>query len=95
MERETKLAEYQKHVSHELNFFLATRDPEFFAEVALPFVGGKLEKTFIDWYLLSKSHNKYLTKVLSLLEDDTIWDKLNFFETCLLLEVCIKRGSEA
>lgn len=95
MEKEAKLSEYLKSACHELHFFLAVRDKPFFEEVALPLINGKLEKTFIDWYLLSKTHDSYLQKVLSLVVDESIHKRLNFFEMCLLIETCIKRGNEA
>ncbi len=43
---------YYKSVCHELNFFLCKRDPEFFGAVIKPFLSCKMEKTFVDEYLL-------------------------------------------
>lgn len=50
---------YKKYNCAELNFFLLHRDRQFFDEVVLPVVSGKLEKHLIDWYLLSDSMPEY------------------------------------
>jgi hypothetical protein len=49
---EEKRANYSKYASHELNFFIAQRDPEFFKEVVKPYLANKKDKTFVDRYLL-------------------------------------------
>jgi hypothetical protein len=41
-----------KHFSHEFNFFLKQRDPEFFESTVRPLLQCKMEKTFVDLYLL-------------------------------------------
>ena len=51
---EEKRANYSKYASHELNYFLAERDPEFFAEVIKPYLANKKDKTFVDRYLLEE-----------------------------------------
>ena len=43
---------YSKHACHELNFFLAKKDPDFFHEVVAPYIANKHHKTFMDYYLL-------------------------------------------
>ncbi len=45
---------YAKYACHELNFFLLRHDPEFFAQVVRPFIANKLDKTFMDRYLLGE-----------------------------------------
>jgi len=47
-----KKQKYSEYTCHELNFFLFKRDKPFFDEVVKPFISSKMEKTFIDWYLL-------------------------------------------
>lgn len=49
---EEKRENYSKYASHELNFFLAQRDPEFFTQVVKPYLANKKDKTFLDRYLL-------------------------------------------
>lgn len=41
--------EYQ---SHELNFFIKKHDPTYFEEVVKPFLSSKMEKQFMDLWLL-------------------------------------------
>lgn len=41
-----------KHFCHEFNFFLKQRDPEFFESTVRPLLQCKMEKTFVDLYLL-------------------------------------------
>jgi hypothetical protein len=48
-----KLQSYSKYHSHELNFFILKKDKEFFENVVLDKINTKMEKTFVDWYLLS------------------------------------------
>jgi hypothetical protein len=64
-------------------------------------VGNKLEKTFIDWYLLAMSsepnsaQGKRFSELLAeMVEDLGVRRDLNALELCLLVEVCLKRGTE-
>ena len=59
---EQKKSKYTKYMCHELNLFLKKRDPQFFKSVVLPFLQLKMEKTFIDHYLLKdfEKVNKYI-----------------------------------
>lgn len=47
-----KRAHYSKHACHELSFFLAKKDPEFFRTVIKPYLVNKKDKTFLDHWLL-------------------------------------------
>ena len=51
---------YTKYACHELNFFLARKDPEFFRAVVQPYLRQKLHKTFMDHYLLEDDLASYL-----------------------------------
>ncbi|MEM9280921.1 MAG: hypothetical protein AAGA96_03780 [Verrucomicrobiota bacterium] len=51
---------YSEYACHELNFFLANKDPEFFASVIAPYLENKKDKTFLDHYLLEHDLEKYL-----------------------------------
>ncbi|QEL15260.1 transcription antitermination NusB family protein [Limnoglobus roseus] len=55
-----KRATYSKYSSHELNFFLARKDREFFAAVVRPYLANKKDKTFLDHYLLDQDIGEYL-----------------------------------
>lgn len=41
-----------KHLCHEFNFFLKMKDNEFFEAILRPLLESKMEKTFVDLYLL-------------------------------------------
>ena len=49
---EEKRAKYSEFACHELSFFLARKDPEFFQKVVQPYLRNKKDKTFMDDYLL-------------------------------------------
>jgi len=93
-DRSKKLKQFSKYASHELNFFLFKRDPEFFTEVVLPFVKSKMEKSFIDWYLLSNGDqpNEWVKKILAFVEIESLSQSLNMLEGCLMVEVCLDKG---
>ncbi len=57
---EEKRSLYSKHASHELSFFLAKKDPEFFQEVIQPYLANKRDQTFLDHYLLGHDLSGYL-----------------------------------
>jgi hypothetical protein len=57
---EEQRAKYSKYACHELNVFLAKKDPKFFAEVVKPYLANKKDKTFIDHWLLDDKLDAYL-----------------------------------
>ncbi|MGC6488142.1 MAG: hypothetical protein ACON4Z_10880, partial [Planctomycetota bacterium] len=58
--RDRKLALYGEHACHELHFFLHEKDPEFFASVVRPLLADKLDKTFLDDWLLERDLRAYV-----------------------------------
>eukprot|EP01119_Soliformovum_irregulare_P003284 TRINITY_DN1364_c0_g1_i10.p1 TRINITY_DN1364_c0_g1~~TRINITY_DN1364_c0_g1_i10.p1 ORF type:complete len:2094 (-),score=587.98 TRINITY_DN1364_c0_g1_i10:49-6330(-) len=54
-----KLQKYQKFACHELHFFLAKKDPKFFAWAVLPYLVNKMQKTFMDEYLIGSDLSCY------------------------------------
>ena len=56
----TKRAKYSKHACHELSFFIAQKDPEFFKAVVLPHLANKKDRTFLDDYLLGADLGRWL-----------------------------------
>ena len=52
---------YSTYAGHELNLFLANKDPEFFAAVIKPYLANKRAKTFLDHYLLDDDLGAFLT----------------------------------
>ena len=77
LEPAEKRSLYSKHACHELSFFLAQRDPDFFTEVISPYLENKRDKTFIDRYLLEHDLTGYLQPYE--------FNKLNAAERALLL----------
>ncbi len=60
MKDEEKRAKYSEYACHELNFFLARKDAEFFDKVIKPYLANKKDKTFMDDFLLGNNLAKYL-----------------------------------
>jgi hypothetical protein len=56
---EEKRQQYSKYACHELNFFLARKDPEFFRAVVKPLLANKKDKTFLDRWLLEEDLSGY------------------------------------
>ena len=50
---------YSKYACHELSFFLAMKDPEFFKAVVVPHLSNKKDSTFMDDYLLGNDLGGY------------------------------------
>ena len=50
---------YSKYACHELSFFLAMKDPEFFKSVVVPHLANKKDRTFLDDYLLGSDLGGY------------------------------------
>ena len=44
---------FNKYTSHEVNFFLFKKDPEFYSKVVKVFVQNKMEKMLVDYYMLA------------------------------------------
>ena len=54
LSEKVKKEKFSLYTSHELNFFLSQKDPEFFREIVQPFIASKFQKTFVDYYLLGQ-----------------------------------------
>ena len=86
-EKEKKNNKYSKFMSHEMNLFLYFKDKEYFKEVVLPFIANKMEKTFIDNWLIGDYDKLYKYT------DIKYFDKLNALEKCLLVHAVIKKDT--
>lgn len=88
MSDEQKNNNYSSKTSHELNLFLYFKDREYFDKVVKSFIACKLEKTFVDYYLLDMFEFvlefAYLPKLTH----------LNALEKCLLLEALVRHGKK-
>ena len=90
-----KVKQFSKYSCHELNYFLFKRDKPFFKLVVLNFIKSKMEKSFIDWYLLAADEtieNQFVKRILEYAENEALISTLNLFEKCLFLEICIDKG---
>src|SRR5262249_29154933 len=56
---EEKRTFYSKYACHELNFFLAKKDAEFFGTVVQPYLRNKKDKTFLDHGLLGEDLSEF------------------------------------
>jgi hypothetical protein len=67
---------YAKYACHELNLFLAEKDPQFFSTTIRPYLVNRLHRTFIDQYLLGDDLRAHL--------DPWAFARLNTLERVLL-----------
>ncbi len=67
---------YSRHACHELNFFLARKDPAFFKAVIAPYLVNKKDRTFLDDWLLGNPLDAYLSP--------WAYQRLNMVERVLL-----------
>ncbi|MEZ5303531.1 MAG: hypothetical protein R3F11_23250 [Verrucomicrobiales bacterium] len=58
---EEKREKYSEYACHELSFFLAMKDPDFFKAEILPYLANKKDKTFLDHYLLGADLGGYFS----------------------------------
>lgn len=78
LSEEEKRAKYSEFACHELHFFLAKKDPQFFEKVVLPYLRNKKDKTFMDDFLLGNDLRPYL--------DLWAYARLNMAERALLAQ---------
>ena len=81
--KEEKAKQYSQYSSHELNFFLSQKDPDYFKQIILPHLANKKDRTFLDDYLLGKPLDQYL--------ETFEYSRLNTFEKILLSQKDSKR----
>jgi hypothetical protein len=76
-----------RYTSHELHLFIHKKDPEYFAKVVKPYLLNKMEKTFIDYYLLGD-----MKELLTFASTPTLHMPLNPLEKALLVESLVAAG---
>ena len=86
-DKERHLSEYW---SHEFNFFLKKRDPEFFDGTVRRILSSKMEKTLVDYWLLDM-HNEVLESEELIL----VTQNLNAFEMSLYIDSLMKLGNKS
>ena len=80
---------FYKHFSHEFNIFLKLKDPQYFQKIVKPFLECKMEKQFVDYYLLD--NHSHLVKIYNNLER---LSQINAFEKCLLVDSLVQTGNQ-
>ena len=75
-----KHQQLSKYTSHELHIFLKFKDNQYFQAFVKPYLANKLEKSFIDFYLLED-----IESLLSYL-DPRLLEELNAMERAFLVE---------
>ena len=76
---EEKNKKYSNYCSHEVNLFIFFKDHDYFNAVVKPFLINKMEKSFIDYWLLGDYDKlKHYAQIEYL-------DTLNSLEKCLLI----------
>ena len=81
LKEEDKNKMMSKYSSHELHLFIYKKDPNYFKKVVRPYLVNKMEKTFMDYYLLSD-----LKKIASYASKPSLLVTLNSLEKALLIE---------
>mmetsp|Transcript_20692 Transcript_20692/g.19721 ORF Transcript_20692/g.19721 Transcript_20692/m.19721 type:complete len:94 (-) Transcript_20692:2970-3251(-) len=88
LDLEGKHKKYSRYHCHELNVFLYFQDKDYFELVVKPFLKNKMEKTFIDYYLLGQYEQILHFSSFSEL------DKLNSLEKCFMVDVLVKNQKQ-
>ena len=89
LNHEQKAKTYSEYCSHEFNVFLKLKDTIFFENAVKPFIANKIEKTFVDYWLLG--YTAQMREFLQPHSNKTFiiinieLTELNVFEQCLLI----------
>lgn len=86
MDDAEKQEKYSEYACHELNFFIYSKDRNFFDTVVRPYLENKKDKTFMDLYLLDKDLSPYF--------DLWAFSRLNVVEKILLARRYPKRRNQ-
>ncbi|KRW99796.1 hypothetical protein PPERSA_07873 [Pseudocohnilembus persalinus] len=86
---EQKFEKLTQYFSHELSFFLALRDPQFFQQKVKNIIKMKTQKQIIDFYLLEDWQQFKKVYDFQIYGFNNI-QTFNFFEICLILDFEIR-----
>ena len=89
MSKDDKEKHLSEYFSHEFNFFLKKKDPEFFNSTVRGILSSKMEKTLVDFNLLDM-HQQVADRV----EYITAQNSLNAFEMCIYIDSLVQLGKE-
>jgi len=79
-----------KYTSHELHLFIYKKDPEYFNKVVKGYLQNKMEKTFMDYYLLGN-----LPEMMEFVSSPAMFEQMNPLEKALLVEALMLGGKKA
>jgi hypothetical protein len=82
---------FGEYFSHELNFFIKKHDSAYFDKVVRPFLASKMQKHFVDLWLLDHDEKLIATYANNQVK---IQQTLNAFEKCLLIQVFNRNGKQ-
>jgi hypothetical protein len=85
---EEKNKKYNRFICHEVNLFIYFKDTPYFFKVVKPFLANKMEKTFVDHFLLGNSEEVLEYAKIHKLKT------LNSFEQCLLIEAVFQKDQK-
>ena len=86
--KEGKNKKYSQFSCHEVNLFVYFKDTEYFEAVVKPYISNKMEKSFIDMWLIGNHDAVVKNKNVDL------FDRLNTLEKCLLISEVVKDDKE-
>lgn len=79
---------YSDLMSHELNVFLKFKDTEYFESTVRGILSNKMEKSFIDFYVLDK-----FDEIVEFARPDK-FKELNALEVCFLIDALVKQSAK-
>jgi hypothetical protein len=88
LSKEEKHKKYSRFMCHEVNLYLYFKDHDYFEEVVKPFLVNKMEKTFIDHWLLQDIEDPKKYASIDMLAN------LNTLEKCLLISLLANSSPE-
>ena len=89
MNDEDKNKMMSQYTSHELHLFIKKKDPAYFNSIVKSYLNNKMEKTFMDYYLLDNA-----TELMKYAENPALQNLLNPMEKAFLVEVLAKTGKK-
>ena len=86
-----KLDLFTERACHELNFYIARKDAQFFTDHVVSYIANKIEWTFCDIYLLARfaSDSQCHVEMDHIVKSTVAFDKLNVLEQMMAIEYAI------
>ena len=84
LDEEEKNKKYSKFCCHEVNLFIYFKDQIYFEQVVRPFLANKMQKDFIDNWLLGNE------QICETYKELNKFVQMNALEKCLLLAILVR-----